>query len=180
MWWPENHAIEAKAMKLFWVINLVLFQASWLCAAFFTDYANVIMPTLLLVHFVLSPTRRQDLRLLMLVPIGLIADKLQLEMGVFDAGDGFFPVWLLFLWVMFIISLNHSLRWLDNRSVLTLVLVGAIGGASSYWGGIKAGVLVPLMPTSTVLFSLIVVWALLLPAFVILKRYVNRPIKLMS
>ncbi|MFC1233634.1 DUF2878 domain-containing protein [Vibrio sp. F74] len=162
-------------MKLFWIINLFLFQASWLCAAFFTEYANQIMPLLLIIHFALSPTRIKDLRLLMLVPIGLIADKFQLELGVFSAGDSFFPIWLLMLWIMFIISLNHSLRWLDNRSIPTLMLIGAIGGASSYWGGIKAGVLVPLLPTSSVVFSLILVWTLLLPVFVILKRYVNQP-----
>lgn len=164
-------------MKLFWIINLFLFQASWLCAAFFTEYANQIMPLLIIAHFALSPTRIKDLRLLMLVPIGLIADKFQLELGIFSAGDNFFPLWLLMLWVMFIVSLNHSLRWLDNCSVPILMLVGAMGGASSYWGGIKAGVLIPLLPTSNVVLSLILVWALLLPVFVILKRYVNQTAK---
>lgn len=160
-------------MKRFWIINLVLFQASWACAALFNSHAYWVMPILFIVHVALSPTRKQDLKLLALVPIGLMADKVQLDLGIFSAGDGFFPFWLLMMWVMFVMSLNHSLSWLDNRSAITLMIIGAIGGTSSYWGGIKAGVIQPLLSSDDVAIFLLLVWSLLLPTMVYLKRYLT-------
>jgi hypothetical protein len=71
---------------------------------------------------------------------------------------------------MFIISLNHSLRWLDNRSILTLVLLGAIGGTSSYWGGIESGAIEALQTNRDTVVILMLNWALLLPTLVIFKR----------
>ncbi|MCG7497866.1 DUF2878 domain-containing protein [Vibrio sp. Of7-15] len=159
-------------MKSFWVINLVLFQASWLCAAVFTDIAHIVMPMLLMVHFGLSPIRRKDLKVLMLLPLGLIIDKGLLVLGIFNAGDGFFPLWLGYLWIMFILSLNHSLKWLGDRSLIFLILIGALGGSSSYWGGIKLGVLESELSTFYVVTSLMVVWGGLLPILVRLQTYV--------
>ncbi|MGF1752065.1 DUF2878 domain-containing protein [Vibrio makurazakiensis] len=157
-------------MKRFWIINLVLFQVCWFCAAFLTQHAAPLMFTLMAIHFYLSPTRKEDAYLLLLVPIGFAADKLQLELGVFSVGSGFFPFWLLMMWSMFLISLNHSLSWLNNRSVITLMVIGAIGGTSSYWGGVKAGVIEPLLATEYVTLSLMTVWAIILPIFVCLKK----------
>ena len=156
-------------MRSFWVINLMLFQASWLCAALFTQQAALVMPLLLIAHFVLSPTRRQDLKVLLLVPIGIVVDKCQLELGVFSAGNDFFPLWLVYLWAMFILSLNHSLSWLDNCSLFSLVILGAAGGSSSYWGGIASGALGTQLSTLNVVLSLMAVWALLLPVLVKVK-----------
>lgn len=156
-------------MKQFWIINLVLFQLSWLCAAFFTPYANLVIPLVIVVHFYLSPSLNSDLRLLMLLPVGVIADALQIQLGVFNAGTPFFPPWLLMIWVMFIVSLNHSLRWLDNCSSVVLIIIGSLGGASSYWGAMKAGVLIPMMDDITLL-PIAMVWGVLLPIFVKLKR----------
>jgi hypothetical protein len=177
MWSQENRALEVKAMRLFWIINLVLFQASWFCAAFFTQYANQVMPLLLIVHFLLSPTRLRDFRLLILLPIGILADKFQMEIGMFGAGEGIFPLWLLLLWAMFILSLNHSLAWLQGRSITFLAIVGAFGGTSSYWAGIQAGVIEPLMPMTMVLFCLVLVWAFVLPLLVNAKSVINPPFK---
>jgi hypothetical protein len=157
-------------MKRFWIINLALFQACWICAAFFTTHANWVMPIAILLNFALSPTRSKDLRLLALVPLGLMVDKILLDLGIFNAGEGFFPTWLALLWIMFIISLNHSLRWLDNRSILTLVLLGAIGGTSSYWGGVESGAIEALQTNRDTVVILMLNWALLLPTLVIFKR----------
>lgn len=160
-------------MKPFWIINLVIFQASWLCAAFFTEYSTPLMLALFGIHFLLSPTRKGDAYLMLLVPIGVLADKFQLELGVFSVGNQFFPVWLLMLWSLFLVSLNHSLSWLNNCPVFILMVIGALGGTSSYWGGIKAGVIEPLLSTEQVILSLMIVWAVLLPTLVYLKRVLD-------
>jgi hypothetical protein len=167
-------------MKPFWIINLVLFQASWFSAAFLTQHAWLIMSAIVVLHFILSPTRKRDFAILALVPIGIVADKLQLHLGVFTVGNGFFPAWLVLLWVMFTVSLNHSLNWLSRFSLPALGLIGAIGGSSSYWAGIQAGVIEPLMSPSTVLLSLVIVWATLLPTFVLLKKRLERPVRVQT
>ncbi|OEF08473.1 DUF2878 domain-containing protein [Vibrio genomosp. F10] len=162
-------------MQRFWIINLVIFQASWFCAAFLNQHAGPLMAGLLVVHFLLSPTKKKDLNLLLLLPVGLAADKLQLHLGVFSVGSEFFPMWLLLIWIMFIISLNHSLSWLNRFSSLPLAVIGALGGTASYWGGIKAGVIEPLLPAHQVILSLMLVWAILMPTFVLLRRKIERP-----
>ena len=166
-------------MKSFWLINVLLFQSSWLCGAFFTQYANLVNPILLISHFVLTPTRKQDAKLLLLVPLGLSIDFLQMQLGVFSATSvgsepitSSFPLWLVFLWIMFVLSLNHSLRWLTRCSSPVLVVIGAVGGASSYLAGIKAGALQSLVSDSFLFVSLLLAWGVLLPTLVWLqKRY---------
>ncbi|MEZ9331392.1 DUF2878 family protein, partial [Vibrio sp. 10N.286.51.A4] len=86
-------------MKRFWIINLVLFQATWVCSAFFTAQAPFVAPLIVAVHFLLSPTRSSDLKILILLPLGLLLDSLLLHFGVFAvdseiANQSWFPVWL--------------------------------------------------------------------------------------
>lgn len=161
-------------MRSFWITNFLLFQACWFCSAFLNGYADSITPLLLIVHFILTPSPRKDAYLLLLLPIGLMVDAFQIYAGLFSVGSDFLPIWLVVLWSMFIVSFNHSLKWLDNLSVFLLVIVGAIGGASSYWGGMKVGVIEPLQSSGIVTLSLMLAWAFVLPTLTILKRHVNR------
>ncbi|MHA7878531.1 MAG: DUF2878 domain-containing protein [Saccharospirillum sp.] len=48
------------------------------------------------------------------------------------------PVWLIGLWLMFPLTLAHSLAWLNNRLWLQVVF-GALGGGGSYLAGAKLG-----------------------------------------
>lgn len=157
-------------MKLFWIINLLLFQLCWFSAALLPQYAAIIMAGLIAIHFALSPTRKHDFKLLLLVPIGIAVDKLQLEIGGFESVNEGFPIWLLLLWCIFIVSLNHSLKWLTERSLFVASLFGAFGGASSYWAGIQFGSLNAVWSDIWLIISLMAVWALLMPIFVICYR----------
>ncbi len=158
-------------MKQFWIINLVLFQATWVCSAFFTAQAPFIAPLIVVVHFLLSPTRSRDLKILCLLPLGLLLDSLMLHFGVFAvvpeiANQSWFPVWLICLWIMFLISFNHSLNWLLKCSKVILFAIGFVAGTSSYWGGIKAGALVTTWPDASVVAALAISWGILLPLLV--------------
>ena len=158
-------------MKRFWIINLVLFQATWVCSAFFTAQAPFVTPLIVIVHFLLSPTRNSDLKILCLLPLGLLLDSLMLHFGVFAvdpdiANQTIFPVWLVCLWVMFLISFNHSLNWLLKCSKVILFAIGFVAGTSSYWGGIKAGALLTTWPDASVVAALAISWGILLPLLV--------------
>lgn len=154
-------------MKWFWLTNLLMFQISWFSAAFLTAYASLIIALLLLVHFALTPTPREDSKLMLLAIVGMAIDTLHLLIGTFAAEQSFFPLWLILLWVMFCISFNHSLAWFTQRSYGLLAVVGAIGGTLSYWGGIQSGALTTAQPTSFVISILLLTWALLFPSLVI-------------
>lgn len=153
-------------MKHFWIINLVLFQASWAAAAWYTEQATIIIACLLLLHFVCSPSAKFDANLLLLGLIGIAADGLQLVLGTFYSPNSVFPVWLILLWAMFIISLNHCLHWLTHLRTWQLVCVGALGGSLSYWAGIQSGALQTHWPIPWVITSLMLNWGIILPLLV--------------
>ncbi|WP_110456268.1 DUF2878 domain-containing protein [Shewanella algidipiscicola] len=153
-------------MKRFWIINLLLFQLCWFSAALLGDNAALAMTLLIALHFLLSPTRKADAKLLLLMPIGIAVDKLQLEIGGFSTVDVGFPLWLALLWCIFIISFNHSLHWLTRQKSWVVVLFGAIGGASSYWAGIQFGVLQARWNELMLVGSLMLVWSLLMPLLI--------------
>lgn len=160
-------------MKRFWIINLLLFQASWFSAAFLTEYASAIIALLLLLHFALTPCPRDDSKLIALALIGIGIDTIHLLIGTFAASQSFFPLWLILLWIMFAISFNHSLLWFTRRSYSLLAVVGAIGGPISYWGGIQSGALTTEQTTPFVLSVLILTWALLFPSLVIGQQLIK-------
>ncbi|GIU43737.1 DUF2878 domain-containing protein [Shewanella colwelliana] len=150
-------------MKRFWIINLALFQAAWFAAAFATSMAVPIMVLILCIHFYLTPTPKLDAKLLLLMPIGVAVDKVLMELGLFYAGSEIFPLWLLLLWCMFVISLNHSLKWFASQPLLLIIAFGAVGGAGSYWAGIRLGVLQQALPAMTTIALLMIAWGGLFP-----------------
>ncbi len=158
-------------MKQFWLINLGLFQACWLSAAFFTQYAALIIAALLILHFYLSPSPKLDAKLMLLAFIGISADSLHIYLGIFSAKGAFFPLWLALLWIMFSISLNHSLRWFTQATYGLLALAGSLGGTLSYWGGIQTGALFTEQTSGLVITVLALSWGLLFPLLIIGYRF---------
>ncbi len=153
-------------MKRFWIINLILFQTSWVAAAFYTDYSDIIISILIFIHFTLTPCRLSDLKVLILVVPGVVVDALHIYTGTFSAGNTLFPIWLVLLWYMFLMSLNHSLHWLTDKKLYWSILFGGVGGTSSYVAGIKTGALTTTMSLDLVTLILACSWALLLPLLI--------------
>ncbi len=166
-------------MKRFWLINLGFFQMSWYTAALLTDYATVIILGLLALHFVLSPSAKADARLLLLLPVGVLADALQIGLignfsGTASPTIAGFPLWLLCLWAMLVISLNHSLKGLERMSAPMLAVLGAAAGAGSYYAGIKLGALQTTWSNTAFLGITGAVWSVLLPSLVFGRRLLLR------
>ncbi|WP_428612452.1 DUF2878 domain-containing protein [Shewanella sp.] len=150
-------------MKAFWLINLGLFQLAWWSAALLTESASYIIAGLIVLHCLLSPSLKADLRLMALLPLGLLVDGGLIALGVFRGLESAFPLWLVLLWVIFLMSLNHSLRPLSRLGLPWLMLIGAFGGAGSYWAGLNLGALAS--EQSDLNFWLIAapVWAVIFP-----------------
>ena len=93
---------------------------------------------MLLLHFLFSPRRRQDWRLIPVALAGCLLDILLWQLGLFQFPSGF-PLWLLLLWCGFALTLSHGLRWLRPLPRWQQALFGMVGGASSYVAGAAMG-----------------------------------------
>ncbi|WP_394205671.1 DUF2878 domain-containing protein [Shewanella waksmanii] len=165
-------------MKAFWIINLALFQLSWFVAAKYTDYAAWIIAAAIFIHFACSPSKQDDLKLVMLVPIGIAIDQLMLSVGVFSAASySVFPLWLALLWYMFILTLNHSLKWLTQLPLSYVAVIGAIAGSFTYWLGTQVGGLTQQWPLLPFVAILAVAWSALMPVLVGCHRMLITAVK---
>lgn len=80
------------------------------------------------------------------------------------------PIWLSGLWLMFPLTLNHSLGWLQRSRGLQFVF-GFIGGGGSYIAGAKLGAATL---TGPAYILLPISWGIWLPLFYAWNRYSSK------
>ena len=90
--------------------QLVGFYGFWLLAVIGQNSLAWVLAVLLLAHFIFTPTRVADLKVLSLALLGLSMDGLLAWFGVFSFSQ--WPLWLVLLWLGFVLTLGHSLAWL--------------------------------------------------------------------
>lgn len=144
--------------------QLLGFYGFWLVAVIGQNSFAWLLGLLILAHFIFTPTRTLDTKVLILSLIGLSMDGLLTWGGVF--AFNLWPVWLLLLWVGFVLTFGHSMRWLSARPMWQQALLGAMAGPSSYLSGWRLGAVdLPLGPWWT-LGLLAPLWALILVVLV--------------
>lgn len=116
--------------------HLLGFNLYWLLAVKWQQPGPLLL--MLLLHFIFSPSRKGDLRLLPVALAGCLLDGLLWQLGLFQFPAGF-PLWLVLLWLGFALSLSHGLRWLHPLPRWQQALFGMAGGASSYVAGAAMG-----------------------------------------
>ncbi|EKE76719.1 DUF2878 domain-containing protein [Gallaecimonas xiamenensis] len=153
-----------------WLLNLALFQLAWLGAVLWQSPWPAL--GLLALHLLLSPRRQADARLMVaFLLVGLIVDGGLGAAGflVFEASPYVIPTWLMALWAALAMLPNHSLAWLKYRPWLS-ALLGAIGGAFAYWGGVRLGAAQFGWPLVQSLATLALVWGGLWPLLMLQSR----------
>ena len=152
--------------------NIFIYQAIWfICVLGENKYLPFVV-VLLGLHFYLSPCRKADLIVVFkLLMIGIIIDGSLNGLGFFSfpAKGLLIPYWLMFVWMGLATLPNHSLKWMRNRPVLSLIF-GAFGGPAAYWAGVRLGAADfngNLLP-SVLLLGLI--WGALWPAVMYLSK----------
>lgn len=144
-------------------INIGIYQMIWFLCVFWGNIGAFGGLVLIVVHFVLSDKKREDLRMAgFLLFFGLVVDGTLVKIGFFSFTTPGFPLpfWLMVIWVGLAITPNHSLAWMKHKPGLSLFF-GAIGGPAAYWAGVRLGAATfhwELVPS---LISLAVVWAAL-------------------
>ncbi|WP_421290044.1 DUF2878 domain-containing protein [Aeromonas veronii] len=116
--------------------HLLGFNLYWLQAVKWQQPGPLL--AMLLLHFLFSPSRQRDWRLLPIAVAGCLLDALLWQLGLFRFPSGF-PLWLVLLWLGFALTLAHGMRWLLRLPSWQQALFGVFGGASSYVAGAAMG-----------------------------------------
>jgi len=164
--------------------NFLLFQIVWF-ATVIGAANNLIWPGLaamtvfIIVHAVLTPNPGRDYCLCALaIVIGVIVESANAATGLIDFGDSLIggvlpPLWILILWCNLGLILNHSIVWLQQQLLLA-ALLGALGGAMSYAGGVALGAAEFGRPAPAAIGAIALTWAIVTPLLMISARRLNR------
>lgn len=158
--WPW---IKWPWIKWLW-IQILLFNLIWTVGVLGGNPFIVLGISALILHFWLTPTRVEDLMILPLAFIGIAVDLTLISVGVFSFDT--IPWWLAIIWFAFVLSFEHSLKFLRNLNWYFLVILGAAGGTWSYLAGWKLGAVELPLGWEITAIVVAVCWSVLLPALV--------------
>ena len=122
-----------------------------------------------------------ELQLILLAgSFGLVLDSTLISLGVFFPANGenaygIAPLWLVCLWMLFSITINHSMRWLHGRYV-TAALLGFIFAPIAYLAGQRLGAL-SFPSDQSHLVSLVIIaccWLIATPLFFLSAHIIAR------
>ena len=129
------------------ILNFILFQSLWLScilgAANEILWPAYLIITTMLMLFLL-PTFKRDKDMIFLsicLTMGFTLDSLLAYFGLIDYNYDYgysqiAPVWIMFLWSGFALTLNHSMSWLLNKPKLGILFI-VIGAPLSYFSADK-------------------------------------------
>lgn len=156
------------------IANAVWFYLLWMSAVIGKDQWLPLTLSLLVVHFCCVKATGLELRVVFsLAALGVAFDGLLSAFGFFRFENGIWmPVWLVCLWLGFAASLHRSLHYF-TRNIIIAIAFGGLGGAFSYWGGMKLGAVTFGLEEPIAVAVLVVAWAIIFPGFAYLNGYLR-------
>ncbi len=164
------------------IFNFIAFQLVWFVSIFSaanekSQYALIATALFILIQLSLSPWKKTDIKLILLgLLAGMLLDSIWLNTQLMNYTDKTFthlaPWWIGCLWINFMLTLNHSLSWLQQKPVI-LALLCIVAAPLSYYAGSEAGAVsfnTPLLALAVVSIS----WALWIPILMRLANYWRR------
>lgn len=148
------------------IVSFVLFNALWLSAVAGREDYIVLSGVLLVLQFIYSTlvAKVSWTLILRLFAVGLLLEAIVISLGIIDFVGGYFPLWLVMLWLGFSSMAPVALDWLAPKTTFA-ILVGMVSGPLSYVAGIKLNAAtIDSMPI--VVASYAVVWGLMMAYFV--------------
>ena len=168
--------IKEKSRSL---ITLALFKLCWLAIVFGAVWSQQWLGLLAITAFLAyeAGARRRAGVLVPAVVVGVLGfavDNAYVASGLLEFRDPAFalaPYWMALLWVNFALIVEHGLVFLQGRPVVAAVL-GAFGGPSAYYAGVKLGLIQLTSPPVVALGIIALTWALAMP---LLMHYLRGP-----
>jgi len=154
------------------LINFTLFQIGWfacvLSAANQLALIGLVVAILIMViHIKLSTSRYSEIILLITaMAIGTVWDSAIVVMGWLSYESGMFssyfaPYWIIAMWGLFATTVNVSLSWMKDNTLLATIF-GGIVGPLAYYAGFKLGA-VNINNLHMAMISLSIGWAFFTP-----------------
>ena len=131
-----------------------------------------------LYHLSYAENPKQEIGVIIIATLlGSTLDSVWVQLGWLKFGyaipaAGFAPFWIAILWAGLGLTLNHSLRWLQNRLLLAAAL-SMISAPLSYFAASRLGAVEILNPLFYPMLSLS--WAVLIPSLLIFARNWHKP-----
>lgn len=163
-------------------INFILFQAGWFVTVIGVAnqsewVAIACVCIILFAHLYMMTDKHTELLLIIAAGLmGFIIDSVLISQGLFATTgniglEGMAPLWLIALWMLFAITVNHSLGWLQGRYMFA-GLLGFVFAPLAYLAGDKFGVLNISTDYSLyqVLLVIGVVWAIVTPLLLLVSH----------
>jgi len=151
---------------VFTITNALLFQVGWLvCILCGSFWAGIFTLAAIIFHFVIVREWRKDaVAIVIAIALGLLHDLLLLHTGQIQFAESAYlpPLWLVCLWILLGITLNHSLVWIYSRPPWS-ALLGAIAAPLSYLAGVKLSSAEWSSPLVEVLPIIAILWLVVLP-----------------
>jgi hypothetical protein len=151
----------------------VSFQLMWFALILGGNTWLPVPIAILVMHFMLTPSRLSDAKVIPLAFVGFVIDLCMMKMGFFSFEQ--WPVWLLVLWVAFMLNLGHSMRFLRNFKLPYLIAFSAAGGVYAYWASWKMGAVNLPHGALNTLVVVATIWAILLPLCVKADNLIRTP-----
>jgi dehydrogenase/reductase SDR family member 12 len=158
-----NKVVKMKILKIlilqaFWYLSVLyghLYQSPILIAAILLAVANFIVykPQISRGHYTFT--------LFIFVTYGVFQEWLYKKIGLVDYGQDSFPLWLTSLYFVFITYYGDVFNYLSKKSSLLLFVLGAAGGLSAYYGGVKISPIEVLSPVYY--FAIALSWGIFFP-----------------
>lgn len=154
------------------LLNFLLFQIGWFACILGAAHDRTLLGGLLaagclVLHLLITTKPKEEIVLLVKgVMIGAAIDTtlLHLSLIVFKAPGPvtlISPPWMLLLWMLLMITINHSLAWLKSRLWVACAL-GAISGPFCYFAGAQLGAAEIPSPVAFAL-TMAAIWAVVTP-----------------
>ena len=157
-------------------INAGVFQHGWFaCVLGGNSLWLLLAGGALLAHLLWISRSLAQVRLIAVVCVlGSTVDSLLLNAGVFAFKQPgvLIPFWLVLLWALLAITLNHCLAW-TAKPLWRAILLGAIGGPLSYYAGQRLGAVQFPMGLWPTLLGLSLLWAGLFPLLSTCSRWLR-------
>ncbi len=161
------------------LINALGFQTGWWACIVGVGHglewpAMGLCVALVWLHLQRTPYRRQELMIAAAaLALGLVIDSLLQYFSVIHfygwALWALSPFWLWMLWVLFAMTLNASLDFLQTLPLWVSAILGGVAGPLTYLAGASFGA-AAMQPTFTHVSLLALAWAMALPLLVVLAR----------
>lgn len=161
------------------VINILGFQTAWWFCISGVSHALEIPAlayglTLAGLHVALAPKPLQEIKMAVLALVmGVLVDTVLQASSVIDfhgwSWAFFSPFWLWLLWVLFAMTLNSSLSFLQTMPLWVNALTGLVFGPLTYYAGAQLGA-ASFDGSRIHVMALAVVWMMVLPTLVYVAK----------